>query len=177
MDNRAVPLARARTETKTQGSLTVSSSAFSGSIPKKYSEYADGISPPISWSAVPDAKSYALILEDPDAKAIIPFVHWVAFNIPADVTTLREGLHGHGAMGPIGVRQGMNSRGAIGYFGPRPPVGDPPHHYHFQIFALDSMLAVPPACERDAVLSAMDGRVLAAGELVGIFQQPSEFPA
>ena len=56
-------------------------------------------------------------------------------------------------------------------YGPRPPVGDPPHHYHFQVFALDTMLDVPPGAERDRLLAAMSGHVLAAGEVVGTYQQ------
>lgn len=59
----------------------------------------------------------------------------------------------------------------MGYLGPRPPVGDPPHHYHFQIFALDTLLDVPPGSERDVLLEAMSGHVLAAGEFIGTYQQ------
>jgi Raf kinase inhibitor-like YbhB/YbcL family protein len=67
--------------------------------------------------------------------------------------------------------QGRTSRGSPGYYGPRPPVGDPPHHYHFQVFALDSTLEVQPGADRDTLLAAMKGHVLAKGELVGEFQQ------
>jgi phosphatidylethanolamine-binding protein (PEBP) family uncharacterized protein len=70
--------------------------------------------------------------------------------------------------------QGKTSRGSVGYFGPRPPVGDPPHHYHFQVLALDAELDVPPGSERDAVLAAAKGHVLAAGELVGTYQQTEQ---
>ena len=72
---------------------------------------------------------------------------------------------------PEGVLQGRTSRGSVGYFGPRPPVGDPPHRYHFQVFALDTLLDVPPGAERDTLLAAMAGHVLAAGEAVGVYQQ------
>jgi Raf kinase inhibitor-like YbhB/YbcL family protein len=65
--------------------------------------------------------------------------------------------------------QGRNSRGQVGYMGPRPPAGDPAHHYHFQVFALDTMLSLPPGAERDAVVTAMNGHVLARGETVGTF--------
>ena len=86
-----------------------------------------------------------------------------------------EGLQDHPRLtAPEGMLQGLNSRGSMGYFGPRPPVGDPPHHYHFQVFALDTRLEVPPGAERDAVLEAMKGHVLAAGELVGTYQQSVE---
>jgi Raf kinase inhibitor-like YbhB/YbcL family protein len=71
---------------------------------------------------------------------------------------------------PAGALQGRNSRGQIGYIGPRPPAGDPPHHYHFQVFALDTTLAAPPALDREALLRAVEGHVLARGEHVGTFQ-------
>jgi hypothetical protein len=67
--------------------------------------------------------------------------------------------------------QGRTSRGSVGYFGPKPPVGDPPHHYHVQVFALDSKLDVPAGADRDQVLAAMQGHVVGAGELVGTYRQ------
>src|SRR5262245_7577962 len=167
-----LPLARERPETRARESLAVTSRSIHGEIPEIYSEYADGVSPEISWSRFEGAKTYALILEDPDARSIRPFVHWVAYNIPADVTSLPEGLQEQPRLTePDGVMQGRTSRGSVGYFGPRPPVGDPPHHYHFQVFALDRKLDLPPGAERDEVLKAMEGHVLAAGEIVGTYQQ------
>jgi Raf kinase inhibitor-like YbhB/YbcL family protein len=171
-----VPLAITRDETRAAGrevaKLDVSSPAIRSPIPKEHSEYYDGVSPELRWSAVAGAKSYALIMEDPDAKPITPFVHWVAWNIPASLTRLREGLQEQPRLTePEGILQGRTSRGTVGYLGPRPPVGDPPHHYHFQMFALDSTLDVPPGASRDEVLKAMAGHVLAAGELVGEYQQ------
>jgi Raf kinase inhibitor-like YbhB/YbcL family protein len=173
-----VPLATSRDETRTQGgSLRVRSPSFAedGAIPLKHSEYADGVSPDLSWNAVPNAKSYAIIVEDPDAKPITPFVHWVAWNIPPDVIHLPEGVQEQERLtDPEGLLQGRTSRGSPGWFGPRPPVGDPPHRYHFQVFALDAMLDVPPGADRDQVLAAMKGHVLAKGSLVGRFQQRTE---
>ena len=114
----------------------------------------------------------SLIMEDPDAKPITPFVHWLAWNIPGNYRHLPEGLQEQEQLtDPPGVRQGRTSRGTVGYLGPRPPVGDPPHHYHFQIFALDTVLSVAPGAERDELLSAMSGHVLAAGEVVGTYRQ------
>jgi Raf kinase inhibitor-like YbhB/YbcL family protein len=68
--------------------------------------------------------------------------------------------------------QGSNSKSEQGYFGPRPPPADPAHHYHFQVFALDTELDLPRGFNRHALLEAMKGHVLATGELVGTFQQP-----
>lgn len=175
-----VPLAMSRDETRTQGAgLRVRSPSFAedGNIPLKHSEYADGVSPDLSWNAVPGAKSYAIIVEDPDARPITPFVHWVAWNIPADVIHLPEGVHEQERLtDPEGLLQGRTSRGSPGWYGPRPPVGDPPHRYHFQVFALDTMLDVPPGADRDQVLAAMKGHVLAKGVLIGRYQQRVEPP-
>ena len=89
-----VPLALEREETQSQGSLQVASPTIEpmGAISLKHSDYADGVSPPLTWTAMPHALSYAIIMEDPDAKPITPFVHWVAWNIPGTLTQLPEGL-------------------------------------------------------------------------------------
>ena len=169
-----VPLALARTQGG--GKLAVNSPAFAGNamLAAKYSEYADGVSPPLSWSKVEGAKSYAVIMEDPDAPQK-PFVHWLAWNVPATVTSLPEGLQEQPRLTePEGVLQGRTTRGSTGYYGPRPPVGDPAHHYHFQVFALDTVLALPFGADRDQLLNAMQGHVLAKGELVGRYRQQQE---
>jgi Raf kinase inhibitor-like YbhB/YbcL family protein len=72
--------------------IKVSSPAIHGNMQKVQSEYGEGVSPELWWDRVEGAKSYALILEDPDAPSPTPFVHWVAYNIPADRTSLPEGL-------------------------------------------------------------------------------------
>lgn len=172
-----VPLAKDREETRTSGEIAVSSTSFAaaGPIPLKHSEYAEGVSPGLQWSAVRNAKAYALVVEDPDAKPVTPFVHWVAWNIPAATLQLPEGLQEQPRLTePAGMLQGRTSRGSPGYYGPRPPAGDPPHRYHFQVFALDSAVDVPPGADRDTLLAAIKGRVLAKGELVGEFQQASK---
>lgn len=174
-----VPLALARPETKATGRIAVQSPNFAQGrpIPMRHSEYADGVSPALSWTKVDGAKSYVLIMEDPDSKPIKPFVHWVAWNIPGELTALPEGLQEQmRLLEPEGVMQGRTSRGSPGYFGPRPPAGDPPHRYHVQLFALDRMLDLLPGSDRDAVLAAAAGHVIAKGELVGTYQQKVEPP-
>ncbi len=136
-----VPIAIERSETSADGALAVSSSAFDNgqAIPVLYSEYEQGVSFPLAWTAGPDGtQSYLLIVEDPDAAMPKRSSTWVAWNIPADVTSLREGLPEQDLQAdPKGMRQGVTSRGTVGYVGPRPPAGDPPHTYHVQVFALD----------------------------------------
>lgn len=174
-----VAIAGERKETAAKSTTTVSSETIKpmGMIPAKHSEYADGVSPALAWTPVKDAVSYAIIMEDPDARPITPFVHWLAWNIPSTVLSLPEGLQEQSRlMEPEGVLQGRTSRGSVGYFGPRPPVGDPPHHYHFQVLALDSLLDIAPGSDRDTLLSAASGHVLGKGELVGLYQQKVDPP-
>ena len=164
-----------RAETRADAQLSVTSSAFrSGeAIPYPYSQYGERFSPALSWDGAPSGtKSFVLIMEDPDAKEPKPYVHWLLYNVPATTTQLPESMPSALRLDdPRGALQGRNSRGQIGYMGPRPPEGDPPHHYHFQVFALDTQLAVPPGADRDALLAAMSGHVLARGETVGTFEK------
>jgi len=145
-----------------------------GPIPLQYVADGDNASPAIEWSNAPEAtKSFVLIADDPDAQKPKPFTHWLAYDIPASTTKLREGIPGTPVLQePKGAKQGANSMGSIGYTGPKPPVGDPAHHYHFQVFALDvETLGLEPGAKRDAVLKAMEGHVLAEGEIVGTFER------
>jgi len=154
--------------------LTTASPAFDAGhpLPPRFSAYHDDVSPPLAWEPVKNARSYVLLMEDPDAANVKPFVHWVAYNIPAQTQALAEGLPTDPKLlKPAGMLQGRNSRGSVGYFGPRPPVGDPPHHYHFQLFALDTVLDLKPGATRDEVLEAAKGHVIGGGEVVGTYQQ------
>jgi Phosphatidylethanolamine-binding protein len=67
------------------------------------------------------------------------------------------------------AHQGRSSRGNTGYVGPRPPKEDPPHHYHFQVFALDASVTLDPDVSREQLLTAMTGHAVAGGETVGMF--------
>lgn len=130
------------------------------------------MSPALAWDPAPAAVSYVLLVEDPDAAEPKPFVHWLAWNVPATVTHLPEGLHTlPRLLQPDGMMQGRNSRGSVGWTGPRPPVGDAPHRYHFQLFALDTTLSLPVGADREAVLAAMRGHVIGRGVLVGRYAQ------
>ncbi len=173
-------LAGARAETRTSGRLAVSSGDFRGNapIPPVHSAYYEGVSPALSWSAGPaGTRSYALLMEDPDAPVGLPFVHWTMWNIPAGTTSLPEALPAIPQLPDLGnARQGTNTRGSVGYFGPRPAIGDRPHRYHFQLFALDTVLPIVPGAGREELLAAMQGHVLATGTLVGTYRQPAPPP-
>ncbi len=170
-----VPLALMRPEASTRNTQPMAVQSWTvqpnGMMPGEHSAYRDDVSPQLSWSPVPGAASYVVLMEDPDGSAR-PVVHWVAYNIPGHVNALPEGLPKQARLTePMGMLQGKTTRGTLGYFGPRPPVGDAPHSYHFQVFALDTMLDLHPGADRDEVLAAMQGHVIGHGELIGRYQQ------
>ncbi|MGN7159772.1 YbhB/YbcL family Raf kinase inhibitor-like protein [Sphingomonas sp. SAFR-052] len=173
-----VPLALTRPETRATSAarFKVGAGGFNanGAIPREHSEYGLGISPALNWSEVPNAVSYAIVAEDPDGSAK-PVVHWVAWNVPAGTTRLPEGLQERDRLsgGPLeGIMQGASGRGTVGWYGPRPPKGDKPHHYHFQVLALDRNLDLPLGATRDQLLAAAAGHVIATGELLGTYAEP-----
>lgn len=95
------------------------------------------LSPQISWSAVPkDTKSFAVTVYDPDAPTGSGWWHWTVFNIPADVTELKEGASLDPKKMPSGAVEGRTDFGKPGYGGACPPVGDKPHHYILTVYAL-----------------------------------------
>jgi Raf kinase inhibitor-like YbhB/YbcL family protein len=155
--------------------FALSSQGFPGGqpIPSRHSAYGDDASPPLAWAPVQGARSYALVMEDPDADRPAPYVHWVAWNIPAGVTALAEGLPADARLAaPDGMRQGVNDRGSVGYFGPRPPAGTGVHDYHLQLFALDTTLDIAADADRDTLVRAMRGHVLGRARLVGTHVAP-----
>jgi len=158
-----------------QNVIDVRSDAFAAGqpIPESNSAYGQDLSPALSWSGVPaGAKSLVLMMEDPDASGPKPFAHWLVANIPANVTSLSASLPKTERLPQLsGAAQGANHTGKLGYYGPHPPSGEPPHHYHFQIFALDAVLQLPDGFNRHALIDAMRGHVLAKGELVGTYQR------
>jgi Raf kinase inhibitor-like YbhB/YbcL family protein len=148
------------------GTITVRSTAFEpgAAIPAQYQRQGpdQDVSPPLTWSGAPSGTvEYALVCDDPDAKN---FVHWVAYGIGAETTSLAEGV-------TTGLVEGTNGFKEIGWSGPRPPKGDGPHHYHFKIYALDAALGKPPGLTKGELLEAMNGHVLAEGDVVGTFER------
>lgn len=150
--------------------LELKSSAFAAgeSIPRKYACDGDDMSPPLSWSgAPPETRSFALIADDPDA-AIGTWVHWVLYNLPAQVNYLPEGVS-TGPSLPFGGQQGKNGSGQLGYQGPCPPSGT--HRYFFKVYALSEPLKMPPAASKEQLLKAMKGHILAQAELMGLYSR------
>ncbi|WP_375263025.1 YbhB/YbcL family Raf kinase inhibitor-like protein [Palleronia sp.] len=157
------------------GAVDVTSPAFGDgeAIPAKYAAEQQDISPPLDWAEGPEGtQSYVVMVEDPDVSEEPPFIHWLIYDIPADVTALREGVPGAPELPlPEGAKQGANDHGTTGWFGMRPPQDDPAHHYHFQVFALDTMLDLPHGASRARLIDAMEGHVLSTGELVGTYER------
>jgi len=112
------------------------------------------VSPALKWSGAPaGTKSFALEVYDPDAPTGSGFWHWVVFDIPPDVTELPQGAGDPKAgKAPAGAVQSRTDFGVPGYGGPCPPQGDPPHHYHFILFAVDSAKLGPDAETTAAVV-------------------------
>ena len=156
--------------------LSVHSPAFYGNQPIPAHHAADGanVSPPLRFTGIPaGARSIAVLVEDPDAPTPRPFVHWVIYNIGPDARGLAAAIPAGQKVPSLGdARQGRNDNGSVGWFGPRPPEGDPPHHYHFQVFALDRKLDLKGNVTRDDLVKAMRGRVLAKGEVIGTYERP-----
>lgn len=161
-----------------QETLEVSSSAFAhnANIPLKYSAYGDNTSPAISWGDLPEGtKQVALILDDPIVAMPQPFVHWVAYNIPASASGLPEGLSTDAKVVDVpqlsGMINGVNGTRRTGYFGPRPPVDGKVHNYNFTVYALDLDQILPQGLNKEGLLKAMEGKILASGTLTGNYQQ------
>lgn len=152
--------------------LTTTAFSQGDRIPLKYTADGDDISPPLAWADVPaGAKELVLICDDPDAPTTQPWVHWVAYRLPAETTSLAEGASQ--AAGFPGV-QGKNSwktGNTNGYRGPAPPPSHGVHHYHFRLYAIDTTLTLPARMDKEAVLNAIKGRVLAQVELVGTYER------
>lgn len=156
--------------------ILVSSTAFDHDtdIPWQYSAYGEGISPAIAWRNLPEGtRQLALILDDPVVGTLQPFVHWVAYNIPATASGLPEGLSPDAIVthpGLEGMINGANGIRRSGYFGPRPPVDGKVHTYNFRIYALDHEMNLADGLNKASLLEAMRGHILATGLLTGNFQ-------
>ena len=149
--------------------LTVTTPAFKNGeqIPFENTQYRTNTFPGLTWSKGPaGTRSYAIIMQD--STLILrgaPILHWTMFNIPASVTKLDPGMAPAG--NPAGSAYGPNYMGAAKpYTGPRTPPG-PGDDYHFEVFALDTTVPAEASSDYAALTKAMEGHVLASGEVVG----------
>lgn len=144
--------------------MKIQSSAFEHNqpIPRKYTCDGEDVSPPLTFADVPKGtKSLALVVDDPDAPFGV-FDHWIAWNLPPDTRELSEAARVE--------KQGRNDFGELRYRGPCPPPG-PVHRYRFNVYALDTILDLPEGVSKKQLEKAMEGHILAKGELVGTYKR------
>lgn len=153
--------------------VTSNAVGLDGRLDPVHSGAGDNTSPPLAWTAVAEATTYALVVEDPDAPREDPVLHWVMWDIPGEVTALPMGVApgAHVASMP-GAVQGRNVKGTFGYDGPMPPAGHGPHNYHFQVFALSKRLGMGADSTLTELTGALKAATLASGELVAVFETP-----
>ncbi|NGO39557.1 YbhB/YbcL family Raf kinase inhibitor-like protein [Limisphaera ngatamarikiensis] len=138
-------------------------------IPQQYTGLGRDISPPLEWSGVPgEARSLALVVEDPDAP-MGTWTHWLVYALSPQTRGLAEDQPRTQYLAG-GARQGINDFRRLGYGGPLPPPG-PPHRYFFRLYALDCELDLPPGLNRARLLEAMKGHIVAQAEWMGTFQR------
>ncbi|MEZ5286095.1 MAG: YbhB/YbcL family Raf kinase inhibitor-like protein [Vicinamibacterales bacterium] len=157
--------------------LTVTSPALRAGemIPAEYTADGRNISPPLQWSgAPPGTKEFAVVCFDPDVPVPQGFVHWVLYKIPGAATGVPEDVPFDDSR-PMpsaiaGAVQGTSGFRRPIYRGPAPPPGKP-HHYHFAVYALDAVLDLRPGLTRAELMEAIDGHVVAQGELVALYER------
>ena len=158
----APPSPVAKAEPKTTPQVTSSANEPGAAIPKKYSCQGQDTAPPLAWTAGPEGtKTYAVVLDDPDAPGGT-WVHWLVWN-------LKETQLDEGSKLPDGAATGLNSWDKPGYGGPCPPRGR--HRYCFKVYALSAPLTLPAKAKVGELTAAMQGQILAQGELLGTYQK------
>ena len=163
--------------------MTLSTAWADGAtIPMKYTQAGDEMSPPLSWTGAPDTvSSFVLLVHDINAAiggGTDDLLHWLVWNIPGSARSLPEHVPQGGEL-PDGSRQ-ISATGPF-YRGPGAAASGPPHHYVFELFALDTTIDVPavgasPTETRTAVVAAMTGHVRAKGALAGLFKREAVRP-
>lgn len=138
-------------------------------IPKKHTCEGEDVSPALNWSGAPQKTvSYALIMDDPDAPVAEPWVHWIVYNIPATVQGLPEDFAKNKS---YGVKFGITNNDNTAFHGSCPPKGHGKHHYHFKLYALDTMLNLPEGITKNKLLQAMQDHIVGQAELIGIYER------
>jgi hypothetical protein len=129
-------------------------------IPERCTCDGSGVIPQLIISDVPsNAKSLALVMDDPDAP-MGTWDHWVVWGVSPHVLQIKGQ--------PQGIT-GRNSWGKTGYGGPCPPSGT--HRYFFRLYALDTMLGLAEGSTKQQLIAAMKGHILAEATLMGRYQR------
>jgi Raf kinase inhibitor-like YbhB/YbcL family protein len=166
--------------------LTIVGAQDGGTLPAKFTCAAQppaNTSPPLTWTDVPaGTQSFTIYVHDMDprpAKGIEDVLIWLTWNVPASAKSIAENVPAVPEL-PDGSKQlvvaGRNGGPSRGYRSPCPPPGNPPHHYAFELFALDIKLDVPPTAARADVMKAMDGHVIGHAVIITTFGRPATQP-
>jgi len=142
--------------------LRITSPVFEnkGFIPQKYTCDGDNVSPPLKIGGIPEGtQSLVLIVDDPDAPRGT-WDHWIVWNIPPVEKIEEDSVPG---------TEGLNDFNRHSYGGPSPPSGT--HRYFFKVYALDTKLVLNPNSRKRDVERAMEGHILAKGEIVGLYRR------
>jgi len=160
-----------------QQCIEVRSSVFGhgDDIPVRFTADGAGVSPPLSWKGLPaPTRSVLLLIEDADTPLPVPLVHGLFYAIPIGVDELAEGALpsslGRGES-PIGFHAGRAGYGRTGWIPPSPPPGHGPHHYAFQVFALDTVPVFQWPPSRGFVMRRIRDHVIGRGTLFGIYER------
>jgi Raf kinase inhibitor-like YbhB/YbcL family protein len=152
--------------------MTLTSDAIGedGLFDARYTCDLDNSSPELRWENIPDGVSgFAVIAEDLDAPRGV-FTHWIIYNIPADVHHLPAGIPPQDTL-PNGIKQGLNSYGKLGYVGPCPPLGDTPHRYIFNLYALSKVPALVSRMNESVLRQTISPYVIATAQLQGKYMR------
>ena len=149
--------------------LKLLSSAFAegSAIPRMHTCEGSDLSPALEWSGEPsETKSFALILDDPDAPAGT-WNHWLLWDVPASIHSLAQGFKSSQA-----GQSGTNDFGKTGYGGPCPPKGHGPHRYYFKLYALDvETLNLRAGAKRADLDAALAGHILDQAQYFGRYER------
>jgi len=153
---------------KINSDFTIKSSAFKDGefIPLRFTGDGEDVNPLLEIKNTPqNAKSLALIFDDPDATGGDIWTHWVLWNINPQTQYIAEDSV------PEGAITGINSWGKNSYGGPYPPKGSKPHRYFFRLYALDTVLNLPPSSNANDLRKAMEGHILDETTLMGLYSR------
>lgn len=135
-----------------------------GVIPIEFTCDDDNVAPIVTIDAVPDGVlQFALVVDDPDAPTVEPFVHWLVYNIPGDSSGFSDG--------EPDLTYGVTDAGVDGWFGPCPPAGDGPHEYAFALYGLDQELELAPGLDGRALAEALAPAVIAENVITASYER------
>ncbi|BAF71918.1 YbhB/YbcL family Raf kinase inhibitor-like protein [Sulfurovum sp. NBC37-1] len=157
------------------GNFTLTSSDVGGQLTKVQEFNGFGcngqnVSPELSWNGVPKGtKSFAITVYDPDAPTGSGWWHWIAVNIPANVTSIPAGASGKSM--PKGTIETLNDFGSTGFGGACPPKGDK-HRYIFTVYALDvNKLPVKASTKPPVVGYQINAHTISKASIVSYYRR------